>query len=90
MIQENAPYVHADIETELVQVAKSAVEEHGNGEGAVGAVVLECTQMPCFADAIQNAVGTGIPVYDVYTMGCWFYEGLVRRRPATWDALSVI
>jgi hypothetical protein len=50
------------------------VENHGG----VGAVVLECTQMPPFAEAIQKVVG--LPVYDVYTMGMWFYSGLASRN----------
>jgi len=66
------------LEAELVAESKALMAEHPD----VGVLVLECTQMPPFAEAIQAAIG--IPVYDVYTMAMWFYSGLVRRRPSTW------
>ena len=45
----------------------------------VGAVVLECTNMPPYAAAMQAAIGR--PVYDVYSMVSWFHAGL---RPRAW------
>jgi len=44
----------------------------------VGAIVLECTNMPPYAAALQDAVG--MPVYDVYSMINWFHAGLRPRR----------
>lgn len=79
-IEEGTPYVRADIEAELVVVAKNLVAT----EPDVAVLVLECTNMPPFADAIFNALGRRIPVYDVYTMGCWFYSGLTRQTPSYW------
>ncbi|CZR69969.1 uncharacterized protein PAC_19870 [Phialocephala subalpina] len=73
VIRDGREYVHDEIEAELVRCAKELVEAHSD----VGAIVLECTQMPPFAMAIQQAVG--LPIHDVYTMGKWFYSGLVRR-----------
>ena len=43
----------------------------------VGAVVLECTNMPPFAAALQAAIGR--PVYDIYSMITWFHAGLRPR-----------
>jgi Asp/Glu/hydantoin racemase len=43
----------------------------------VGAIVLECTNMPPYAAALQAAVG--LPVYDVYSMIAWFAAGLRPR-----------
>ncbi|MGO8909933.1 MAG: aspartate/glutamate racemase family protein [Bradyrhizobium sp.] len=43
----------------------------------VGAIVLECTNMPPYAAALQAAVG--IPVYDIYSMITWFHAGLRPR-----------
>jgi hypothetical protein len=83
MIAKGAPYIHSDIEAELVQLAIDTIKENAH----VGAIVLECTQMPPFAKAIQLAVGSSVPIFDVYTMGCWFYSGLVRRRPVAWDEI---
>lgn len=43
----------------------------------LGAIVLECTNMPPYAAALQAALG--LPVYDVYTMLRWFCAGLRPR-----------
>jgi Asp/Glu/hydantoin racemase len=43
----------------------------------VGAIVLECTNMPPYAAALQEA--TGLPVYDIYSMISWFQLGLRPR-----------
>lgn len=44
----------------------------------VSAIVLECTNMPPYAAALQRAVG--LPVYDVYSMLTWLHAGLRPRR----------
>ncbi|KZL72456.1 aspartate racemase protein [Colletotrichum tofieldiae] len=79
-IGNGAPYINADIEAELVAVAKGLVTDRQD----IAILVLECTNMPPFSEAIFNALGKKIPVYDVYTMGKWFYSGLVRRTPEDW------
>jgi Asp/Glu/hydantoin racemase len=43
----------------------------------IGALVLECTNMPPYAAALQAAVG--VPVYDIYSMITWFHAGLRPR-----------
>lgn len=43
----------------------------------IGAIVLECTNMPPYAAALQAAVGR--PVYDIYSMVTWFHAGLRPR-----------
>lgn len=73
-------YDTAKLERELVEQAKSLVETHQD----IALVVLECTNMPPYATAIQKAIR--LPVYDVFTMGTWFYSGLVRETPSTWIA----
>ncbi|KAF6808379.1 aspartate racemase protein [Colletotrichum plurivorum] len=80
MIEKGAPYIHADIEAELVATARRLVESRPE----IGALVLECTNMPPFSEAIYNALGGKTPVYDAFTMGKWFYSGLVRDTPSTW------
>ncbi|MFM7347438.1 MAG: hypothetical protein ACKO1J_18960 [Tagaea sp.] len=40
----------------------------------IGALVLECTNMPPYAAALAEA--TRLPVYDIYTMVSWFQAGL--------------
>ena len=44
----------------------------------VGAVVLECTNMPPYAAALQDALG--VPVFDIYSLVAWFHAGLRPRR----------
>ena len=44
----------------------------------VGAIVLECTNMPPYAAALRQAVG--LPVYDIYSMITYFHAGLRPRR----------
>jgi hypothetical protein len=46
----------------------------------VAAIVLECTNMPPYATAVQRA--TRRPVYDVLTLLDWFWRGLQRRGSA--------
>ncbi len=45
----------------------------------IGAVVLECTNMPPYAAKLREALD--VPVYDIYSMISWFHAGL---RPRTW------
>ena len=44
----------------------------------IGAIVLECTNMPPYAADVAEA--TGLPVHDIYSMICWFQAGLRPRR----------
>lgn len=43
----------------------------------IGALVLECTNMPPYAAALAEAVR--LPVYDIYSMVSWFHAGLRPR-----------
>ncbi|HEY0182231.1 MAG TPA: aspartate/glutamate racemase family protein [Rhodopila sp.] len=43
----------------------------------VGAIVLECTNMPPYAHALREALG--VPVFDIYSMITWFHAGLRPR-----------
>jgi hypothetical protein len=44
----------------------------------VGAIVLECTNMPPYAAALSEAVG--LPVFDIVSFITWFHAGLRPRR----------
>ena len=44
----------------------------------VGAVVLECTNMPPYAHALREALG--VPVYDVYSLVTWLHAGIRPRN----------
>jgi hypothetical protein len=64
-------------ERDILDAGEALVARHP----AVGAIVLECTNMPPYAAALQAVVNR--PVYDIYSMICWFQAGL---RPRTFDA----
>lgn len=61
------------VEREMAAAARALVEM----EPKVGAVVLECTNMPPFAHIVRRA--TGLPVYDVYTMINHTVGALLRK-----------
>jgi aspartate/glutamate racemase len=62
------------VEAEVVQVTKNLVEKEGN----IKAILFECTDLPPYAAAVQEAVG--LPVFDFSTMINYVFSGLVRRR----------
>ncbi|MBA7486115.1 hypothetical protein ES707_21668 [subsurface metagenome] len=61
------------LEQQLVDLAKQFVSKNPD----IGAILLECSDMPPYAWAIQNAVG--LPVFDFYTLINWVYNSVVRR-----------
>jgi Asp/Glu/hydantoin racemase len=73
----NAEKQDMDVEAarrDIVDAGRSLVAAHPE----IGAIVLECTNMPPYAAALQDAVG--LPVYDIYSMIQWFHAGLRPRR----------
>ena len=61
---------------DVIGAARRLVENNRD----VGAIVLECTNMPPYAADMSRA--TGLPVYDFHSFVCWFQAGL---RPRTFD-----
>lgn len=61
-------------EQDVLDAGRALVAAHPE----VGAIVLECTNMPPYAAALAEAVG--LPVHDVYSMLSWFHAGLRPRR----------
>ena len=61
------------IERELVGVAREVVSKNPD----VGAFLLECTELPPYAWAIQKAVR--LPVFDFTSLINWVYNAVVRR-----------
>jgi Asp/Glu/hydantoin racemase len=43
----------------------------------VGAIVLECTNMPPYAHALREVLG--MPVYDIYSLVTWLHAGIRPR-----------
>lgn len=62
----------AAAERELVAVTRRMLAERPD----VGAIVLECTNMPPYAHAVQQA--SGLPVYDITTLARFVMDGLAR------------
>ena len=58
---------------EHVNVAKRLVDENPD----LGAIVLECTNMPPYSHAIQQA--TGLPVFDIVTFVNFMQHALVKK-----------
>ena len=58
---------------DLVRVARRMKTDHPE----VGAIVMECTNMPPYAAEMQREVG--LPIFDIYTLVLWAYEGIIRR-----------
>ncbi len=61
-------------QADILEAGRTLVARHPE----VGAVVLECTNMPPYAAALAAEIGR--PVYDVYSMITWFHAGLRPRR----------
>ena len=59
-------------EKELLAVAQGLID----GYPDVGAIVLECTDMPYFAHKIQNQVKR--PVFDLITLTRMVYQAVLR------------
>lgn len=82
---ENAPAFRASIlegqgwmdndavRDEVVQAAVTLVKDHPETR----AILLECSDMPPYAAAVQRA--TGLPVWDFTTLIKWVHEAAVRR-----------
>jgi hypothetical protein len=58
------------MEQDVVAAARRLVARHPG----VGALVLECANMPPYRDAV--AAGLGLPVYDAAQLLGWFHAGL--------------
>ena len=61
------------LQQELVGLAKQFVTSNPE----IGAILLECSALPPFAWAIQNAVK--LPLFDFSTLINWVYNAVVRR-----------
>lgn len=64
----------AAAEQDMLDAGRALVAAHPE----VGAIVLECTNMPPYAADVQAA--TGLPVHDIYSLINWFHAGLRPRR----------
>jgi len=60
-------------EADILDAGRRLVARHPE----VGAIVLECTNMPPYAAALRDALG--LPVFDIFSLVTWFHAGLRPR-----------
>ncbi len=66
-------------QADILEAGQELVTRHPE----VGAIVLECTNMPPYARALRATLGR--PVFDIYTMITWLHSGLRPQRFAVAD-----
>jgi hypothetical protein len=59
---------------DILDAGRTLVARHPD----IGAIALECTNMPPYAFALREVLG--LPVYDIYTMITWLHAGLRPRE----------
>ncbi len=74
VIEETGVLDSGRIEKEAVSLARKMVED----EPEVGALLLECSCLPPYGRAVQEAVR--LPVFDYVTMINYVHSALVKRR----------
>jgi Asp/Glu/hydantoin racemase len=73
-IEETGELDSDAVEAEMVAAARDLVDR----EPLVQALLLECSLLPPYAAAVQEAVG--LPVFDYITMINYVFSAVVRRR----------
>lgn len=68
LIEGSGTYDRLALGTEIIHAA----QELKTREPDLGAVVLECTNMPPFAQAVAKTCG--LPVFDVLSLGHWLFS----------------
>jgi Asp/Glu/hydantoin racemase len=58
---------------DILDAGRALLARHAD----IGAIVLECTNMPPYAHRLREA--TGLPVFDIYSLINWFHAGLRPR-----------
>lgn len=59
---------------DLAEAAKKLISERSD----IGAILLECSDLPPYASDIQRA--TGLPVFDFITLINWVEQAVVQKR----------
>lgn len=62
------------VETEVVSAAQEMVKE----EPKVKAILLECSMLPPYGEAVQKAIN--LPVFDFITMINYVYSAVVKKK----------
>jgi Asp/Glu/hydantoin racemase len=64
---------------DILDAGRSLVTRHPD----IGAIVLECTNMPPYAHALREALH--VPIYDIFSLVTWLHAGL---RPRDFGTLT--
>jgi Asp/Glu/hydantoin racemase len=59
---------------DILDAGRTLVSRHSG----IGAIVLECTNMPPYAFALRELLG--LPVFDIYSLITWLHAGLRPRE----------
>ncbi|WP_339184389.1 aspartate/glutamate racemase family protein [Oceanobacillus sp. FSL W7-1293] len=73
IVESRGSFDNGVVREEVVQAAKELVEDHPD----IGAILLECSDLPPYAAAIQQAVG--LPVFDFITMIRWAHMATAQK-----------
>jgi Asp/Glu/hydantoin racemase len=74
-ISENRDNLDADLlMKDLVNVSIEMTKNNSD----IGAILLECTNMPPYAKVIQEKIN--LPVFDIVTLTNWVYSAVVKKN----------
>jgi aspartate/glutamate racemase len=73
ILKEKGTLDSLKIQNEVVEVATRLVQQNPD----IGSILLECSDLPPYAHAVQTAVG--LPVFDFFTMINYVHTALVRK-----------
>ncbi|HET6607511.1 MAG TPA: aspartate/glutamate racemase family protein [Rhodopila sp.] len=60
-------------EQDILEAGRRLLGRHPD----IGAIVLECTNMPPYASALRDALG--VSIFDIYSLVTWWHSGLRPR-----------
>lgn len=78
VIDNRGYFNNGEARQEIVSAALSLLDEDDD----IGAILLECSDMPPYASAIQAA--TQLPVYDFITLIKWLHNAATQREYSGW------
>ena len=78
IMEDRGNFDNAGVRREVMNAAVRLQEEHPE----IGAFLLECSDTPPYAYAVQRA--TGLPVFDFITMIRWLHHATTQRPYSGW------
>ncbi|MDO4552435.1 MAG: aspartate/glutamate racemase family protein [Bacillota bacterium] len=78
IMEDRGAFDNAQVRREVV----AAAEELVNSQPKLGAILLECSDTPPYAYAVQRA--TGLPVFDFITMIKWLHSSVNQTPYCGW------